>query len=55
MPTEHSPWGATRVACLCPFGHMHRAMQEAPRGAQAIFDLRSPLSVVCLKAGEHEF
>jgi hypothetical protein len=33
---------------------MQRATQEAPHGAQAIFDFRSLLTVIGLKAGEHE-
>jgi hypothetical protein len=33
----------------------HVPVQEAPRGEQAIRDLRSPLTVVGLKPGEHEF
>jgi hypothetical protein len=28
--------------------------QEAPHGGQAIRDLRSPLTVMCLKVGEHK-
>jgi hypothetical protein len=34
---------------------MQCAAQETPRGAQAIFDLQSLLTVVSLKAGELEF
>jgi hypothetical protein len=52
---EHYPRGATCIARPCPFGHMQCAVREAPRGAQAIFDIQCLLSVFCLKASEHEF
>jgi hypothetical protein len=64
LPTEYSPWDNS----LSPQARAHLSMyaacaqtgtcvptQEAPRGGQAIRDLRSPLTVVGLKAGEHEF
>jgi hypothetical protein len=40
---------------MCPNGHFASPVQEAPYGAQVVRDLRSPYTVVSLKAGEHEF
>jgi hypothetical protein len=37
-----------------PFGHMQCAVREALRGVQTVFNIRSLLTIVCLKVGEHD-
>jgi hypothetical protein len=36
------------------FGHMQCAVREALGGVQTVFNVRSLLTIVCLKVGEHD-
>jgi hypothetical protein len=52
LPTKNSPPDPSRAARLTC---LKLAVQQESGGAQAIFNLRRFLTIICLQAGEHEF